>query len=102
MGERVVPFAVWLSVQLLRRGELETFRNRQLFLLEQEVEDLLSLGHVKIKSPGRPWWLYPFAGHGGSSPSPLSHCYFLVSRSTFILACVNHGNHALEFVLVDI
>jgi hypothetical protein len=34
MGERVMPFAVWLSIQLLYRGEFETFGYLQLLLLE--------------------------------------------------------------------
>jgi hypothetical protein len=86
----------------LRRRELETFRNRQLFLLEQEVEDLLSLGHVKIKSPGWAWWLYPFAGHGGSSPSPFSHCYLLVSRRNFVFLCIDQDYCTFELVLVQV
>ncbi|KAK1682640.1 hypothetical protein QYE76_043488 [Lolium multiflorum] len=36
------------------------------------------------------------------SSSPFSHCDLSFSRRTFIFACVNHGNHALEFILVDI
>ncbi|KAK1686379.1 hypothetical protein QYE76_047227 [Lolium multiflorum] len=60
---------VWLSVQLLHRGNFVAFGNLYMLLRDS---------------------------------SPLSHRDLLFSRSDFIFACVDHGNHTLELVLVDI
>jgi hypothetical protein len=49
----VVPFAVLASLELVGRRDLMSGRKLQLFLLEEQVEDLPHLGHIEVILNGR-------------------------------------------------
>ena len=100
LGERVVPLAVQPSLQLLCRWQLVIFWELQLLFLEQQIEYLLCLGHVKVKAFHKPLLFDPLARDGVCPPGPLCHSHFLFPARIIGIICLGHVYMALEFFLV--
>ena len=100
MSERVVPFAVQFSLQLLGRWQLVILWELQLFFFEEQIKYLLCLGHVEVEALHKSLLFDPLALDKVCPPGPLCHGYFLLLARVVRFFSLCHVYMALELVLV--